>query len=86
MFISKYSLALLDLLIRKAPQILQEAFPLTEPSAYNLRFQPEFGTRPKRTVHYGSNSLRFLGPKIWEIVSSEFKRCERVDVFKSQIS
>ena len=86
MFSSKYSLALLHLLIRKVPQILQEVFPLTEPSANNLRFQPEFGTRPKRTVHYGSNSLRFLGPKIWEIVSSEFKRCERVDVFKSQIS
>ena len=86
MFSSKYSLALLHLLIRKAPQILQEVFPLTEPLAYSLRFQPEFGTRPKRTVHYESNSLRFLGPKIWEIVSSELKRCERVDVFKSQLS
>ena len=26
-----------------------------------------------------------LGPKIWEIVPSELKPCERVDVFKSKI-
>ena len=34
----------------EAPQILQEVFPLTEPSTYSLRFQPEFVTRPTRTV------------------------------------
>ena len=53
MFSSKYSLALLHLLIRKVPQILQEVFPLTEPSANNLRFQPEFGTRPKEPFIMG---------------------------------
>ena len=69
----------------EASQILHDVFPLTESSTYNLRFQPKFGTRPIRTVHYGSNSLRFLGPKIWEIVPSELKRCERVDVFRPKI-
>ena len=69
----------------EAPQILNEVFPLSEPSAHNLRFQTEFSTKPVRTVHYGSNSLRNLGPKIWEIVPSEIKCCERVDVFKSKI-
>ena len=67
------------------PQTLQEDFPLTEPSTYNLRFQPEFGTRPIRTVHYGSNSLRLLESNIWEIVPSELKHYERVVVFKSKI-
>ena len=42
----------------EAPQILHEVFRLTEPSTYNLRFEPEFGTKPIRTVHYGSDSLR----------------------------
>ena len=69
----------------EAPQILNEVFPLSEPSAYNLRFQTEFSTRPIRTVHHGSNSLRYLGPKIWEIAPSEIKCCKRVDVFKSKI-
>ena len=41
--------------------ILQDVFSLTEPLTYIPRFQPEFGTRPIGTVHYGSNSLRFLG-------------------------
>ena len=44
----------------EAPKILQEVVPLTEPSTYNLRIQPEFCTRAIRTVDYGSNSLRFL--------------------------
>ena len=71
--------------LEEAPQILHELFPLTEPSTYHLRFQPKFATRPIRTVNYGSNSLRFLGPRLWETVSSELKRCERVDVLKSKI-
>ena len=71
--------------LREAPQILHEVFPLTEPSTYNLRFQAEFGTRTIRTVHYGSNFLRFLGPKIWQIVPSELNRFERVDVSKSKV-
>ena len=58
----------------EAPQILQEVFSLTEPSTYNLQFQPESSTRPIRTVYYGSNSLRYLGPKIWEIVPLQLKR------------
>ena len=45
----------------EVPQILQDVFSLTEPLTYIPRFQPEFGTRPIETVHYGSNSLRFLG-------------------------
>ena len=51
---------------------------------YSLRFQPEFGTRSTRTIHYGSNSLRFLGQKIWEIIPSELKPCKRVDFLKSK--
>ena len=69
----------------EALQILHDVFLLTEPSTYNLRFQFEFRTRPIRTVRYGSNSLRFLGPKTWEIAPSELKRCERVDVFEFKI-
>ena len=71
--------------LEEAPQILQEVFPLAEPLTYNLRFQPEFRKTPIRTVHYGSNSLRFLESKIWEIVPSELKLCERSDIFKSKI-
>ena len=69
----------------EAPQVLEEVFALTEPLTYNLRFQPEFGTRTMRTFHYGSNSLRYLGPTIWELVPSELKRCEKVDGFKSKV-
>ena len=61
----------------EAPKILNEGFPLPEPSTYNLRFQLEFSTRPIRTSHFRA--------KKWEIIPSELKRCQRVDVFKSKI-
>ena len=46
-----------------ATDILNEVFPLKPPSNYNWRNQPEFTVRPIKTVHYGLNSLAYLGPK-----------------------
>ena len=63
--------------------ILNEVFPLKPPSNYNLRNQPEFTTRPVKTVHYGLNSLAYLGPRIIELLSNTFKRLESVEAFKS---
>ena len=71
--------------LREAPQVWEEVFALTEPLTYSLQFQPEFGTRTIGTIHYGSNSLRYLGPTIWELLPSGLNRCEKVDVFKSKI-
>ena len=49
-----------------ATDTLNEVFPLKPPSNYNLRNQQEFTIRPVKTVHYGVNSLAYLGPRIWE--------------------
>ena len=45
-----------------APQIMNEVFPRNYPLNYNLRRHPEFASRAINTVHYGSESLSFLGP------------------------
>ena len=37
------------------------------------------------TVHYGHDSLRYFGPKIWGIIPEEIKSCESVAKFKSAI-
>ena len=37
------------------------------------------------TVHYGHDSLKYLGCKIWNIIPNEMKLCESVETFKSAI-
>ena len=50
----------------RAPQIMNEVFPRNYTLNYNLRRHPEFASRAINTVHYGSESLSFLGLKIWK--------------------
>ena len=65
--------------------ILQNIFPLNSQPEYNLRNKTHFATRPIRTAYYGDNSLRYLGPKLWELTPSDIKGKESVEVFKNRI-
>ena len=47
-----------------ASQIMNEFFPRNYALNYDLGRRPEFASRAINTVHYGSESLRFLGPTI----------------------
>ena len=69
----------------KAPQIMNEVFPRNCASIYNLRHHPEFASRAINTVHYGSESLSFLRPKIWEMLPLDLKNSNSLDSFKSEI-
>ena len=68
-----------------ATDILNELFPLKPRSNYSLRYLPEFNVRPIKTAYYGLNSLSYLGPRIWELLSNNLKRLESVEAFKSKI-
>ena len=41
--------------------------------AYNLRSQAAFKQGPVNTVNYGLKSLRYLAPKIWDIIPLEIR-------------
>ena len=56
-----------------APNILNEVFLLHVESSYSLRNQQTFVTRPIHAVHYASNSLSYIGTKIWEMAPSDTK-------------
>ena len=56
-------------------------FPLKSPSNYNLKNQQGFIVRPIKTVHYGLNSLAYLGSRIWELLQNNLKRLESVEAF-----
>ena len=40
---------------------------------YNLRSQTDFKQGPVNTVNYGLKSLRYLAPKIWDIIPLEIR-------------
>ena len=51
-----------------APEIMKDIFELKNLS-YNLRSAcNQFRRENIKTVHYGLQSVRYLGPKIWELV------------------
>ena len=56
--------------------ILQDVLPINSQPEYFLTNKIHFATQPIRTVHYGDNSLRYLGLKLWELIPSDMK--ERV--------
>ena len=56
------------------PEIFTEIFAREIESHYNLRPCNDFRIPSIRTVYYGSESISFLGPKIWNILSDEIKQ------------
>ena len=66
-----------------SPRILKDVFPLKESSIYCSKFP--FKTRNVRTVAYGTETLGFLGPKIWAIVPEELKNAKSLRDFKNKI-
>ena len=49
---------------------------------YKLRSQTDFQLGSAKTVSCGLRALRYLGPKIWNIVSFEIKNSETLAQFK----
>ena len=68
---------------RMSPQILSEVFPLKESSIYCSKFP--FKTRNVRSVTYGTETLGYLGPKIWSLLPEELKTVGSLKEFKTKI-
>ena len=67
-----------------SPDIVKEIF-VERTIPYNLRNDSNFVPRHVNSVYHGTESLSYLGPKIWEQVLSELKRSENLNSFKTQI-
>ena len=67
-----------------APPIFTEIFNKRNPS-YQLRLNSHFSTPPFRSAYNGTESLSFLGLKIWDIVPTELKRVKSLNAFESGI-
>ena len=68
-----------------SPDLMKEVFPLNDDSGYNLRNKRTFKSRRVKSMRYGTDSLAYLAPKIWELVPNETKAVESLASFKSAI-
>ena len=67
-----------------SPINMQEIFSKIE-IKFNLRSQTDFKSSATSTVHKGTESLRSLGPKVWNLIPQEIKESESLDIFYSKI-
>ena len=68
-----------------SPNIMNEVFTLRHQNQYNFRNWTYFGVPKVRTVNNGSESVRYLGPKIWEIIPKQIHELDTIDKFKVAI-
>ena len=64
--------------------ILREIF-VPKINLCNLRRNNTFERRQFHSVYHGTESLSFLGPKIWALVPLERKQLKTLEVFKLKI-
>ena len=52
---------------------------------YNLRKGSKLISHNIKTVHYGTESVSYLGPRIWDQIPDEMKNCKTLNSFKQRI-
>ena len=68
-----------------APEIIKEVFEIQYPD-YNFRSEAtHFKRENVKATHYGIQSVRYLVPKIWDLVPNNIKNCGSLNKFKNSI-
>ena len=67
------------------PKIVTETFSLRPQGQYDLRSWSDFNLPIVRTVNYGIESIRYLGPKICGSIPANIKEVDTTERFKSGI-
>ena len=52
---------------------------------HDTRNKSNFTREKVNSIHYGAESLRILGPKLWDHLPSEIKSAQSLLLFKSKI-
>ena len=67
-----------------SPNFIQQIFQPMH-SHYNLRSESDFRLSNIKTVHYGSDTISYMGPKIWNMIPSYIKNSANLLEFKTKI-
>ena len=65
-----------------APPQMHEIFKLKDQPQYNLKYNSLFSRLLVKSVYKGTESLLFLGPKIWDILPDTSKDLPNLNSFK----
>ena len=68
-----------------SPLIMNDNFKQKGNSQYNLRQISEFSRPLLKSVHHGSESVSFLGPKIWDRLPDDYKDIGSLNTFLKKI-
>ena len=68
-----------------SPIMMKEIFPDRNYSGPHLRSQVDVEVPPVNSVNNGQETLRFLGPKIWEMIPKSIMNSASFSVFKTKI-
>ena len=63
---------------------MQELFE-KQAQVYNLRNNRNWQVPDVKTVAYGIETIRYRGPKTWELLPSDMKNAKTLAVFKAKI-
>ena len=67
------------------PTVMNEIFTLRHQNQHKLRNWTYFDVPKVKTVSHGFESVRYLGPKICEIIPTYIKELDTIDKFKIAI-
>ena len=64
-----------------SPIFIKNIFPESQ-NPYNMCTKPEFASSNIRTVHNGSETISYRGPKTWALVPDDIKKSSSLSAFK----
>ena len=64
---------------------MNRVFKLNSDSRYNLRQILQFSRSLVKSVYHGTETVSYLGPKIWDILPDDYKTRQNLDTFKIEI-
>ena len=67
------------------PPLMNNIFKLNAEHSYNLGQVSEFSRPLVKTVYHGTESISYLGPKIWDILPEKLKSIDNLEHFKKEI-
>ena len=73
MNLSLFTIEMFKVLNGENPQIVNELFRIRDVTSYELRQSSCFHIPSVNNVFSSTESIRFLGPKIWELIPNNIK-------------
>ena len=68
-----------------SPPLMNNICKLRAENPYSLRQVSEFSRPMVKRVYHGTESISYLGPKIWNILPEKLKNIENLEHFKKEI-